>query len=371
MMNRRRGAEGSTALWEGSDDVLDREAVIEEEELNERYRYKDTVAKDYELALNRGRRYRHASNSPSSNRGSPYLGSGQWLAVWVTLIMCVSMFVVGLRFQAKNHSYAFPWNDGVQSEAKVNWEEYLKKLDPLWSWVHSSDAPSTYGNSPFMGNGNLGLTIRVDNDETNKIRLDIGRSDVYVGSKRFPVGCFWVDLSGVTKTRYGTLRTHLWNAVTDGSIGHLSPVSMASFVHATEDVIVVSLNVPTSFDQEKLITFKPGYYGNPNPPKERPAKPPVCTKEGSISTCMQTLSGPLESFSVAWTMSSSSDPTAPNKKIVRVYATVSPIVQLSKSKAMTTLTKAREHTYDELLASHVAWWHSYYPSSFITLDNIT
>lgn len=366
-MSRRHGGEGAMAAaapvsWD-QDSISDKE---EDEELDERYRYKSTVSRDYERSLNKGRRYRRKTQGKFS-----CLRYEQWLIIGVTLFMCVLMFVVGLRLQAKRHSYALPWNEGQQSEIDVDWPEYMKKLDPLWTWARYSDAPSSYDNSPFMGNGNLGLTVRVDSDETNKIRFDIGRSDIYFGAQRFPVGCLWVDLSETTKASVGSLRTRLWDAVTSGSIGNLDPISLESFVHAEKDVILISLKTPASFNHEKYITFQPGYYGNPNPPKVRPEKPPVCTQRDSYNICTQELSGSTNNFAVVWTIVTDVNPASPQIKSVYIYLTVSPVGQLSGSKALAMITEARSNSYEDLLGSHKAWWNSYYPSSFVTLDNIT
>lgn len=375
-LNRRHGAsaaaagggvgeESDYAVWnQGSDS--DREAALEEEELNERYRYKNSISRDYEYTLNKDRRKRRR------NKNKSCLNFEQWMVIIFTTIVCVSMFLIGIQFQSKKHSYALPWNEVQQTEINVNWPDYMKKLDPLWSWVRPSDAPSTYGNSPFMGNGNLGLTVRVDNDETNRIRFDIGRSDIYFGTRRFPVGCLWIDLAETTtKTKMGSLRTHLWDAVTDGSIGYLDPISITSFVHATKDIIVISLKTPVSFDHEKFISFKPGYYGNPNPPEVRPEKPPVCEMKSNSNVCTQEFSGAANSFSVAWSVVADVSSTTPQVKNVIIYLTVSPVAQLSESKALSTLMNAKSTSYEDLLSSHKEWWNSYYPSSFITLDNIT
>lgn len=369
MLNRRHGNESPMGVYKDEDGSPDKEAAMsdEEKDLDDKYRYKNTVSADFEGAFFKKRRQNRKSRSDAS-----VLRAGQWMVIGFTLFFCISMFFIGIRFQAKRHSYAFPWNEGRQTEINVDWPEYMKKLDPLWKWARQSDAPSTYGNSPFMGNGNLGLTVRVDNDGSNKIRLDVGRSDIYFGTQRFPVGCLWVDLSGAqVETKYGTMRTHLWDAITDGSIGYSEPVSFSSFVHAIKDVIVVSLKVPSSFNHEKYITFNPGYNGNPNPPQVRPAKPPVCTKRENTNICTQEVDDETKSFSVAWSVVTERSSLTPQLKNVLIYLTVSPIAQLSESKALATLANVRSVSYDNLLKSHKDWWNSYYPSSFITMDNIT
>lgn len=371
MLNRRHGNEGLGSTYRGRDDTIDKEAAIgeDEEDMYDKYRYKNTVSADFERAFFKKHHQKRKSQSTSS-----ILRTGQWVVIGFTTFFCVSMFFIGIQFQAKRHSYALPWNEGQQAEINVDWPEYMKKLDPLWKWSRQSDAPSTYGSSPFMGNGNLGLTVRVDNDGSNKIRLDVGRSDVYFGTQRFPVGCLWIDLSETqVETKYGTMRTHLWDAITDGSIGSTEAISFSSFVHATKDVIVVSLKVPSTFDYEKYITFKPGYHGNPNPPQVRPTKPPVCTKRDKSNICTQEIDDETGKigFSVVWSVVTEHRSTISQFKNILIYLTVSPVAQLSDSKALTTLMNVKSISYDNLLKAHKDWWNSYYPSSFVTMDNIT
>jgi len=66
--------------------------------------------------------------------------------------------------------------NGTQSslQLRVDWPSFLHNQDPVWDRM-----PTNYFQGPFVGNGLLGTIIFRDDKETNSLRFEIGRTDVY------------------------------------------------------------------------------------------------------------------------------------------------------------------------------------------------
>ena len=74
----------------------------------------------------------------------------------------------------------------VSTEVKVNWREFISRSDPLWKFntENEKSMPTMWFDSPFHGNGNLGMLViaeKLQRNNTDKyiIRFDVGRADVW------------------------------------------------------------------------------------------------------------------------------------------------------------------------------------------------
>jgi hypothetical protein len=124
---------------------------------------------------------------------------------------------------------------GVSSvNLKVNWQAYLSRHDMVWDTM-----PGDYFEAPFVGNGLLGTIVFKDNLQSNTLRFEIGRTDVYDHRSkdlpiahyggRIPIGQLLLSTAGEIKDI--NLRTDLWNAEIRGTIQTtLGQISFRCFV---------------------------------------------------------------------------------------------------------------------------------------------
>lgn len=71
-------------------------------------------------------------------------------------------------------------------DVKVNWRDFISRSDPLWKFSTNDEKsmPTMWFDSPFHGNGNLGMLVIADTVTKNGIkkyilRFDVGRTDVW------------------------------------------------------------------------------------------------------------------------------------------------------------------------------------------------
>lgn len=71
-------------------------------------------------------------------------------------------------------------------DVKVNWRDFISRSDPLWRFNTNDEKsmPTMWFDSPFHGNGNLGMLVIADTISRNRtkkyiLRFDVGRADVW------------------------------------------------------------------------------------------------------------------------------------------------------------------------------------------------
>ena len=74
----------------------------------------------------------------------------------------------------------------LEVDLRVNWRDFISRSDPLWKFNTSNETsmPTMWFDSPFHGNGNLGMLViaeKVKRNGTEKyiLRFDLGRADVW------------------------------------------------------------------------------------------------------------------------------------------------------------------------------------------------
>lgn len=256
----------------------------------------------------------------------------------------------------------------------------MAKQDMIWT-----KPPQTWYESPFMGNGILGLMMYIPKD-SNNIRLDIGNSlvqdhrDDSYGSMvaftrcRLPIGYFTINPVG--KIQKCHLRLRLWDAETVGLIEtDNGSIKIKAYVHAVEHVIVVEYEL---FGGEKKAVLKwqplkaesprQTYGLNNNQPakvmkdyKENPVGI-LSVKEG-VSIYTQPLLVGGETVT-AWKQKITGD-----KHVVLINVSHSFPSKNALDEAISTIEKISKYTSASLNKSHQNWWHSFYPKSFISLPD--
>jgi hypothetical protein len=282
-------------------------------------------------------------------------------------ILCFFFFVAA--FSVHSQQIITPKN--------IDWSTFLHQHDLVWNKITSD-----YYAGAIMGNGLLGNNIY---KEGNDYKFHIGRVDVtenrmpadkyqyrnlYDGA-RLPIGYFLLKTVG--KTVSENMRLNLWNATTTGIITtDKGKISFKSYVHATQNIIVVETNcegeelnfqwnwMPLKAVSPRLTAgrndYSQAYFDHPNPNVK------IVRKENDYFSVQNLVSG--KTYVVAWR-------EIKQKNARRMLITISQETTETEAiaKAKETIDNAMKETPDVLEKSHQEWWHHYYPASFASFGN--
>lgn len=241
----------------------------------------------------------------------------------------------------------------------IDWEKFLNRSDPVWIAL-----PQRFDHGAFAGNGTLGLTIFQEGPTA--MRFAMGRNDVTShahDNTRLLMG--GLRLTTRAKITGGELRIDLWNAEIRGTLKtEGGTVTFRTLVHATRPLVVVDYS--TSGDEtacswswmpEKSVTGgRFDFEDAANPPCE-------CGEADGVAWCEQKRPS-RGSYTAAWTSSSSAN----SARLMFTLADTFPGDE-SKQIALKTVKAATAQSGEELVQSHRAWWHAYYPQSFVSVPD--
>jgi alpha-L-fucosidase 2 len=273
-------------------------------------------------------------------------------------------------------------------KVEIDWPSFLAKQDPVWDRL-----PAEFDEGAQLGNGLAGLNIYRQGGD-NVLRFDVGRSDVadnrppeswlpQHGRCRLPIGHF--KLLPVGTITGGTLRTDLWNAEARGEVTtDKGTIKFRALVHATE------YNDP--FEKFAIQQFNPGSRPpvifidfettgeekdfrwewtaersatTERAPPEYQANPPaILGEEKGVRTSEQPLlvGG---AYATAWKQ----EPATGDRRKTFISVAISPRPNVALRDAIDAVNRAATGNLDAFVASHRAWWHAYYPQSFISLPS--
>lgn len=258
-----------------------------------------------------------------------------------------------------------PTRAGEESAVKldVDWAQFLKRHDIVWEKL-----PERFDHGVWHGNGLLGAVIY--REGKNRIRWELGRSDVTEhrrDNNRLPIGGMVLETVGDIEG--GTARLDLWNAESSGTIETTKgSIRFRTFVHATDRVTVVDVECS---EGEQRSTFKwlsaPAIdrvnnsrfkFGDPPNPASR------LERAGDVQVCVQPRYAGGE-FATAWRESPEKD----GKRRLTISIADTYPEKEAKAQAVAAVQKASASDLAKLRASHRAWWHAYYPKSFVTVPD--
>jgi len=256
----------------------------------------------------------------------------------------------------------------------VDWPLFLAKQDPVWDRM-----PANYFEGPFVGNGLVGTILFRDNKETNSLRFEIGRTDVYdhrPGSvahyaARLPIGHLLLTPSG--KILSSSFRTDLWNAEVTGELTtDCGSVTLRCFAPSDSEVLVTQITTHGGEAGTK-VTFVPEqgnssrYSAQPNRDKNfkyEPNPPFSVTEANGMGVCLQPLAAGSD-YATAWKESN----VKGGKKTIWLSVANRQITTGSAEDAVAKVEKAIKRGVADLEKSHRDWWHRFYPTSFVTLPD--
>ncbi len=264
----------------------------------------------------------------------------------------------------------------------VNWPEYMAQHDLIWDKI-----PADYFEGAFVGNGLLGTIIFKDDIESNTLRFEIGRTDVFdhrtkassaYETCRLPIGQLLLTPAGkITKVH---LRNDLWNAEIRGELVTTEgTISFRCFVPSNEELIVVTMKT-TGREKAAKFALRPQlaqsaryiakramglelnveYKQNPSFRIER--------IDGIETIIQDLLMG--DDYATAW-----SDKTNPDDSrtvlvtVANRWGKYRKQASGSAIDAVTTIKAAEKKDMAAIEKAHRVWWHNYYPASFVTFPD--
>ncbi|GAB3851576.1 hypothetical protein GCM10028822_18380 [Hymenobacter terrigena] len=265
-----------------------------------------------------------------------------------------------------------------EPRAAVNWAAFLARNDAVWNQL-----PTGWDDAVLLGNGLLGTTLFQEG--TTGLHFEISRTDVYdhrtaystvVGRCRLPNGHFQLQYAGTNPT--GTMRLDLWNAEARGTVKtSAGTIQVRSFVHATEKVLVVEL-LTTGRESQAAWQWRPDTAKTPvaaGIPADYVAYPqPQQSATDGINVSVQALpegeayknaGQGAGQYATAWKVVDA----GAGRRLIYISEGYSFPGTTAAQEAVASVKKALNAGMTPLEASHRAWWHSYYPKSFLTLPS--
>ncbi len=256
---------------------------------------------------------------------------------------------------------------------KVDWQQFLSRHDMVWEVL-----PEKWYEAAYMGNGMLGLMVYREPGK-NFLRLETGNCSVrdhrktgnkMISSSRLLTGHF--ELHPVGQIIGGTMRLSLWNAETYVTLNTTKgKIKLNCLVHSDRMVVVCSATtegdenkftwhwVPASADSPRIqfghwVKRPSDYVSSPTP---------VITsdKEGGLSVQRLLAGGET---AVCW-----KETRNHGKRLLWMNISHSYPAMNAAETSQHEVAAAIDNGYDSLVKSHRQWWHSYYPKSFVTLDD--
>lgn len=268
----------------------------------------------------------------------------------------------------------------AETAVSVDWPAYIAQQDQYFKRV-----PQEWGEAPFIGNGVMGSMI-FQKDEDSLI-IQIGRGDVQEhrmasgkhasgnvlpDSSRLPVGYFTLDTTG--RIKGCDLRLNLWDAEIAGTVTtDRGELDILAFIHADRNLLVVRTEADAKEagftytwhpaeafcprvkgKREGGEAYRPEYDGNPEP---------VIQEGKALHTCVQTLRGG-GATATAWSVVEQG-----NRKTLLASVGHTYPEENALELATADVQFGGNTPLDQLLATHRAWWHQFYPRSFVSLPD--
>ncbi len=278
---------------------------------------------------------------------------------------------------------------GLPASVGVDWPRFLARHDLVWEQF-----PPSWNTGGFTGNGQIGMMIYATLDD-HRVDFHLGRTDVtdhrrapdrktsfgvpganvHYDFPRLDVGRLALRPAG--KIRSGTMRLDLWNAEVTGVLTtELGTLSFRAYTHRdrTVDVIDVTSREFTADGRPApwRWEFRPG---NPIAPRRltHPKDgldyvtnpPPTVVVEAASGHCVQSLRAGGD-YATAWLDRRAS----PDRGTLFVsIANEIPRAGASLPVAVDAVGAAAATDSASLLASHRAWWHTFYAASFLSIPD--
>ncbi len=268
------------------------------------------------------------------------------------------LFILGLLAAAAAPAWCqSPAKDAV--DVRVDWPSFMARQDAVWEAL-----PARFDDGAFLGNGLMGATIYRDGE--NRFRWEMGRADVTEHRRdnaRLPIGGLVLTTAG--KILGGTLRLDLWNAEVRGEIKtDKGAINFRSFIHTDEMALLTDIEATGGETGAKLAwEAEPAVdRANKYPADQANPAPRMETLDG-VALCEQArFAG--GAFATAYAEA----PTAKGRRVVLSIADTFP-GNSAAAEAVAAVKKNIAADFAGLLGTHRAWWHAFYPKSFVSIPD--
>lgn len=270
-----------------------------------------------------------------------------------------------------------PRTSAGQVNDQIDWARFLSRHDLIWERL-----PAKWTEGAFIGNGMLGSMTYT---QKNALRWDIGSNEVCdhrtptdgnarnLGSyyrSRLYLGHFL--LTPVGRITGGTMRLTLWDAEATGTLQtDQGSIAWRAFVPTEGNAITIELKTtggegaftwewtPDVSISPRQLSGRPG-----TPAGYLPNPPPTITQEGDAHICTQTMLAGGE-YDTVW----SDAKTASGTRRITISVGYSMQDARARQEALNSLRQASGQSIDRLAAGHRAWWHAFYPQSFLSIPD--
>lgn len=251
---------------------------------------------------------------------------------------------------------------GAPSRAvAIDWPAFLGRHDMVWSRL-----PTRWGEAAFIGNGRLGATI---DQENGAFGWTINRMDAVHDASRYPIGRVLLKTAGAISG--GTVRLTLWNAEASGTLTTTrGEIRWRSFVARTPDVIVIALQgrggeTGVDLDWQPALARPPRKVHNKLPFDSTDLHPPavVTRAEHEITSVQTFIGGDAHAESIRRA------PTGDGEKVFYVSIGYGATAAPAEVEAHAATTAGVAQGLSRLTTNHRAWWHAYYPESFLSFPD--
>ena len=262
----------------------------------------------------------------------------------------------------------------------VDWPAFMARQDPVWERM-----PTDYYQGPFVGNGLVGAIVFEEPGKPGTLRFEIGRTDVYDHRPegpafhhrcRLPIG--QLLLTPVGKVTGLRLRTDLWNAEVTGTVTtDAGSLGLRLYAPSGGPAVILDL-APTAGEAAAAVAFRPQQGDSPRftvePKRDKnftytPNPPFTVERQGDAEVIVQPLKAGSD-YATAW----ASDARAEGRRQVVVTVANRRAAGLvpptgSGADALRQLAAVRAEDPAARETAHRAWWHAYYPASFLTVPD--
>ena len=247
---------------------------------------------------------------------------------------------------------------------RIDWPTFLARHDLVWDKL-----PAAWHEAAFTGNGLLGCTIYQDGG--NALQWDVGRSDVTDRGNRLAIGRFAFVAADPKQKPEGTVRLDLWNAEARGTLKNgPSTVEWRSFTHTEKLAQVVEWKetpgtTPAKFVFQPLpaIPAREEFKNTPIPPEQQNPGPQT-GRTGDVEWSVQSFKAG-GGYVVAWC----DKVLEPGRHFLVFTVDRSATGTPTSDKAVASVKSALADGPAMLTDSHRAWWHAFWPKSFLSIPD--
>lgn len=258
----------------------------------------------------------------------------------------------------------------------IDWPKFMQKQDMVWDVI-----PTTWYESPFLGNGMMGAMIYKQTDE-NFIRFDVSNCSVHdyrpgtglYANPRLLIGQMALHPQG--EITGGEMRLDLWNAEVRGTIRTTQgAIRFRALVHADEMCLITEIStegnesykwewLPARADSPRYLYFEDGTKWAKNPEDYICNPSPLLSTTLNEGECLQRLNAGGET-ATTW-----KEVHKGNKESILFLNISHSYPRNTASRESRSITeKVAKTNIKQLLRAHRRWWNSYYPQSFLTLPD--